>query len=1114
MQSPIPGADAPEGALDAPSPPPGVTPAAPAVVAVVVARDPGPWFEEAIAAIAEQDYPSLEILVIDANSPEPVKPRVATVAPGAYVRRLDEDPGFGAAANEVIEVVDGAAFYLLCHDDVAPAPDAVRILVEEAFRSNAAVVGPKLVDWDDPQRLLQVGQGMDHAGYGVPLVERGELDQSQHDAVRDVFTVPGPCTLVRADLFSEIGGFDEGISDFLDDVSLCWRAQVAGARVIVAPDARVRNRDELATRVGYDQRRRLQARHRLRIVLSCYGPLGVARAVVQTAVLNVAEILYALVAGRTKRVGDVFSSWTWNLQRLGPLREARKQVRGFRRVSDAEVRRNMHRGSARLSQLLRGQIGRGEDRLTGLARSGREAAGRMQSGNLRVAATVWAAVLFVLVIGSRHLITRGVPEVGQLVSFGESPVALLRAWASGWRIAGLGSPSPAPTGLGLIGTLGFPMLGAMGLLRTLLVLGMLPLGAFGAYRLPLPTGSRWAQLACLLVYVAVPLPYNALASGRWDAIVLYAAAPLLLGMLARASRVVPFGSDGGDAGPGVRDTPWPVRVLAIGFVTALAATIAPVAVVLLLLMGFGLALGGVIAINPRGGLRLLVTSVAGALVAVLLHLPWTLDFLLPGSTLEAFTGGSTGQRESDLAALLRFETGPLGGAPFGWSFLVAAALPLLIARGERHTWAVRGWTVAIASFGLSWLAQRGTLEVALPPVDVLLVPAAAGLALATAMGVVAFEVDLPGYRFGWRQVASGLAAAAVVVCVVPVLGASSDGRWSMPSGDHSRALGFVDDENDGEPFRVLWIGDPAALPLDGWPLDDGVDYATTDHGSPTLENLWVGSDDGRTGIIRDALDLARTGQTARLGRLLAPMGVRYVVVTEQLAPAPFTDEPIPVPAALTATLAGQLDLEPLDVPAGLTVYRNQAALPVRAEVPSSVEIPTGGGVSSALTFDHSSATAVLPDEDGRLQWSGRLEGDSTVLLSASSSDQWELEVDGRRIEPTKPFGWATGFELDEGGEATLRFRTPPVRYGVVAIQAVAWLWVLRVLVRRRFEPPRPDERPSRPPAHAASGATLRTPPTAPPLVRPSTGDGPTDPPAPTEANVDGVPSDDDGEAER
>jgi GT2 family glycosyltransferase len=1063
VEPPTPGPDAPAGA------PPDTSPTAPPVVAVVVARSPGPWFEEAMATLDAQDYPNLSLLVIDAHSEPEVKPRVATAAPGAFVRRLDEDLGFGAAANEVLEVVEGAAFYLLCHDDIAPEPDVVRILVEEAFRSNAAVVGPKLVDWDDPQRLLQVGQGIDHAGYGVPLVERGELDQSQHDAVRDVFTVPGPCTLVRADLFAEIGGFDEGIDDFLDDVSLCWRAQVAGARVIVAPDARVRNRNELATRVGYDQRRRLQARHRLRIVLSCYGPLGVARAVVQTVVLNLAEILYALVAGRTKRVGDVVLAWTWNLARLGELRAARKQVRGFRHASDGDVRKNMHRGSARLSQLLRGQIGRGEDRLTGLARTGREAAGRMQSGNLRVVATVWGAILLVLAAGSRHLITRGLPEVGQMVAFGDSAVDLLRAWASGWRTAGLGSPSPSPTGLGVIGALGFPLLGAMGLLRTILVLGMLPLGAFFAYRLARPTGSRWAQLGCLLFYVAVPLPYNALASGRWDAVVLYAATPLLLSMLVRAARVAPFGDDGGDAGPGVRPTPWRLRVLAIGLATAVAATVAPIAVVLVVLLGLGLALGGVIAVNPRGGLRALVASLAGAAIAVVLHLPWTLDFLLPGSTLESFTAGTTGSGDSDLAGLLRFETGPLGGAPFGWSFLVAAALPLLIARSERHTWAVRGWTVAILSFGLAWLAQRGALDIPLPPVDVLLVPAAAGLALATAMGVVAFEVDLPGYRFGWRQIASGLAAVAVVVCVLPVIGASFDGRWSMPSGDHARALGFVDDENDEESFRVLWVGDPAALPLDGWPLDDDVDYATTDEGTPTLENLWVGSDEGRTGLIGDALDLARTGQTARLGRLLAPMAVRYVVVTEQLAPAPFADDPIPVPESLSATLAAQLDLEPLDAPAGLTVYRNQAAPPMRSSLPSSVELPTGGGGASGLTLDLSGATGVLPDEDGRLRWSGPLDGDATVLLSSSSSDRWALEVDGDDVARTKPFGWATGFEVEGSGEGTLRFRTPLVRYGAVAIQAIAWLWLLRVLARRRFETPDPDgpSAAERRPAHIA-----------------------------------------------
>jgi GT2 family glycosyltransferase len=1049
VESEIPGADAP---LDAPEP----VPAAPAVVAVVVARDPGAWFDEAMAALEAQDYPDLSILVIDAASDPEVKPRVARSASGAYVRRVDEDRGFGAAANEVLEVVEGAAFYLFCHDDVALAPDAVRVLVEEAFRSNAAVVGPKLVDWDDPQRLLQVGQGMDHAGYGVPLVERGELDQSQHDAVRDVFTVPGPCTLVRADLFAEIGGFDEGITDFLDDVSLCWRAQIAGARVIVAPDAVARNRDELATRVGYDDRRRLQARHRLRIVLSCYGLLGAAWAAVQTLVLNVAEVLYALIAGRRQRVGDIVFAWTWNLRRLGELRTARRQVRTFRRVPDGEVRQNMHRGSARLSQLLRGQIGRGEDRLTGLARSSREAADTFSSRSLRAAVTVWVAVGIVLIAGSRHLLTRGVAQVGDMVAFGPSPLDLLRDWGSGWRLAGLGSESPAPTALGATSLFGFLAAGTMGLLRTIVTVGLLPLGAFAAYRLPRPLGSRWAQIACLLVYVTIPLPYNALAAGRWGALALYAAAPVLLRLLATASGTAPFALHEGTAARDQRS--WWDVVLALGFVTALVAVLLPVAVAVVAAMGAALALGGVLAINPRGGLRLLGASFGAAAVGAALHLPWTIDFIVPGSTLASFTGGSTGASPSDLGALLRFEVGPMGRAPVGWCFLVAAALPLLIARGERHVWAVRAWTLAVVSFAVAWAAQRGTFDVALPVLDVLLVPAAAAVALSAALGVAAFEVDLPGYRFGWRQIASGLAAVAVLVGIVPLLGASFDGRWSMPAGDHARALRFIDDENDETDFRVLWLGDPDALPLDGWELEPGLAYATTDEGTPALENFWVGSDEGATALLADAVDLARSGQTARLGRLLAPMGIRYVVVTERPAPAPFSDEVMPVPGRLDATLAGQLDLEPIDVPAGLTVYRNQAALPVRAAVPAATEVPTGGGIATALELDLSDAEAALPDEDGRLRWSGRIDEPSTLLLSASSSDRWQLEVEGDTAPRVKPFGWATGFDVDAEGDASLRFRTPPVRYVLLVVQGLAWLWVARLLLRRRLSPPVPEAR--------------------------------------------------------
>ena len=62
-----------------------------------------------------------------------------------------------------------------------------------------------------------------------------------------------------------------------EDLDLCWRAHVAGARVVVAPAARVGHLEALGRRRPKDDRRRLQTRHRLRALLTCYGPFHLIR---------------------------------------------------------------------------------------------------------------------------------------------------------------------------------------------------------------------------------------------------------------------------------------------------------------------------------------------------------------------------------------------------------------------------------------------------------------------------------------------------------------------------------------------------------------------------------------------------------------------------------------------------------------------------------------------------------------------------------------------------------------------------------------------------------------------------------------------------------------------
>ena len=200
----------------------------------------------------------------------------------------------------------------------------------------------------------------------------------------------------------------------------------------------------------------------------------------------------------------------------------------MRTVSDHEVRELQVRGSARLSAFVRGQIGNRDDRVTNVTRSSRDLAGSLREGG-RQFTTAFAAVLaLLLLVSSRDLIIHGIPAIGQFSAMPDSPSVFLQTWWSGWRHAGLGSPGAQPTGDGILGVLGFVFLGAMGLMRTVLILGTIPIGALGAWRLAKPIGSARASVACFAVYLAIPVPYNALARGSWSGLLVYALAPWML----------------------------------------------------------------------------------------------------------------------------------------------------------------------------------------------------------------------------------------------------------------------------------------------------------------------------------------------------------------------------------------------------------------------------------------------------------------------------------------------------------------------------------------------------------------------------------------------------------
>lgn len=1001
-------------------------PAAPAVVAVMVTRNPGAWFDEALDALAAQDYTNLAVLVIDAASDEDPTGRIASVLPDAYVLRLDENPGFGAAANKVADVVEGAAFYCFLHDDAAPEPHAITTLVGEALRSNAGIVGGKLVRWDDRRRLLQVGEAADKTGERSTTVEPGELDQEQHDAVRDVFLVPGGATLVRSDLFAAIGGFDEGIDLLNDDLNLCWRAHVAGGRVVVVPDAVVRHLEALADRSPLEERRVRIMRHRIRTMLVCYGRWHRIRVVPQAALVAVLEIVYSLLVGRGGQARDVVAAWRWNLARRGEIRAWRSRVEEFRTVPDAEIRRLQLRGSARVVRFLRGHGGRGGSRSDRV----QDALGRLvdgvRDGSLRWPLAAWAVTIVIVGFGSRHLVFGPIAAVGGFLPFDESPAELVRTYLSGWRDVGLGAETPAPTSFGLLGMAGTLFFGAMGTLRRVILLGSLVVGLVGAYRLLRPTRSVAAQAAALVVYGAAPLAYDAIAGAQWGALTVYAATPWVLGHLARAGGFRPFDDDRrGFAG----------RACGFGLLLALAAAIEPAVIVVVLAVAVGLALGTLLVGGYDGLPGLGLLTGAGTAIAIVLHLPWAFEFILPGASWETVVG-SHSARAWSIADLFRFDVGPVGSSTLLLGLPLAALLPLLIGRDWRFDWAVRAWSVAITLVLVTWAASQGWLPLDAPRAETMLMPVAMSLGVAVAMGVVAFQVDLRQYGFGWRQVAAAASGLALLVGALPTLFDSGDGRWYLPDGGLEGTFAFLEDEEPG--FRMLWIGDPDVMPVPGYPLDDDVTYATTDDGLTGLTDGWPGAPPGSTRLIEDSIGVAESGETSRLGRLLAPMAVRYIVVPTAAAPQPLGGVQRPAPDGLVDTLSAQLDLVEVPLNDAYVVYRNEAALPAR----SIVTPDTGAGtIFEASAGDLDAVRPALDEQTGRTRFEGDIEAGSRVLHASAAADGWELTIDGRSAPRTTLFGWADGYDTQTGGPAVLRYDTSPIRYALVGIQFVLWLVV-------------------------------------------------------------------------
>ena len=867
-----------------------------AVAALVVSHDGARWLPLVIDGLRAQTRAPDHVVCVDTGSRDE-GPDLLEAAFGA-VRSAPAGTSYPEAVRLGLAEVGDVEWLWLLHDDSTPAPDALEQLLAAAQdHPEADLLGPKLREWPSLRRLLEVGVTISGTGRRETGLERGEYDQGQHDEVRRVLAVNSAGMLVRREAFEALGGFDDQLPVFGNDLDLGWRAAAAGRTTLVVPQAVVFHaeaahrgvrRTPLTGRHTHFQERRAAL---FTLLVNSPGrtlPLRVVR-------LTLGTLLRVLGFLLVRSPGEALDELA-ALVSLRPrsLLRARRERSGR---GGSDVRRLLapwwlpYRHGL---DLVGGVVAAAGNQAADVAERRRIAAAErdpesfaarrpVEEDDVLEADSGWVARFLSNPVAVLLAVVVLVSLVGARAAFGPVTGGALspapqgvgdwwRLHLESWHPLGAGTAVPAPPYLLPMALLGTLLGGSATAAVSAVMLLAVPVSLWGAWRLlgllgrlVSPRGlPRWLLLWGAVAYALVPATSGAWGQGRLGVVAAVAVLPWL------AHAAVGF------ADPEA-DRRWRAAWRS-GVLLSLLVAFAPVAWLLALVLA-GLGVAAAAGLVPDAGRRRSAwgpPALALGLPVVLL-LPWWLPAIQHRAAEGLLLGA--GRLPAPMPDGLDVLAGRLGGlgAP-AWTGLLVVVLAL-VALWPRPTripvlicWLLAAVT-ALLTLVLSWV----TLDVAggstPASVAVLVVVWQGALVTAVVLGALgavelrrASSTPLPT---PWR---TGLVALGVVAALVPLVGLG----W-FAGGEHR----LVEEDAAGVPAYMVQSAAQAPergiLVLTG-SVRDGVDYVVR-----RGDGVSVGEDEvlglsPRDPALAELVRRAVSEPDDALATDLSERGIEYVVL--------------------------------------------------------------------------------------------------------------------------------------------------------------------------------------------------------------------------------------------
>lgn len=325
----------------------------PLVFVIVINYNGVKYLKTCLSSLAQQTYSNYKIVVFDNASTDNSVEFIQQNFPNIRIIQAGKNFGFAEGNNFAMKFAldQGASYFFLVNNDTEAKMDLVEKLVNSAESDDSlGIVGPSVFALQNKYSIQERGVTIDRFGYPL-AIKNASLNGDC------VFFVSGCAMLIKVELIRKIGLFDKEYFMFVEDLDLCWRAQLAGYKIIVNEKAVIYHASggsisggviKAASYKTNVRRVFLREKNTIRTLIKNYNTYNMITTVSFYVALLFFECFLWIFLLKPNTAKNIVKAIFWNIQNLPQTFNQRAKIQSIRKINDHNITGKMVHGYSKL----------------------------------------------------------------------------------------------------------------------------------------------------------------------------------------------------------------------------------------------------------------------------------------------------------------------------------------------------------------------------------------------------------------------------------------------------------------------------------------------------------------------------------------------------------------------------------------------------------------------------------------------------------------------------------------------------------------------------------------------------------------------------------------------